>query len=134
MEELLPVISDDLDWAGKHERVPADCTRYLGYEGKWYRLDMTIPHALELEAFLKRYRDAGTLVSAVPPRKAPPGAGKTSAAYQRNQRILAFAREHGLKYTDRKGGGSPYFPVATLRAWEAFEAAGGNSHQEEVPQ
>ena len=126
MEELLPVISDDLVWhdSGHKTRTPADYTRYVGWEGKWYRVDLTEDHMLELATFVKRYADAGKLVDDVPPRKAPSRSGKTSGAYQRNQEILAFAKAHGLRYTERaRGKGSPYFPVATLRAYEAFEAA-----------
>lgn len=133
MEELLPVVSDDLDWTETHERVPADHTRYLGYEGRWYRLDMTTEHTLEIEAFLNRYFRAGQPADTPPPRKQPSRSGKTSAAYQRNVRILEFARAKGLKYTERSSGqGMPYFPVATIRAFEEYEAAGKSNQEDQT--
>lgn len=123
MEELLPVISDDVHWAEEKQRVPADHTRYLGWEGKWYRLDMTTIHTLDIETFLARFLAAGQPLSEPPPKRPP--AGKNSPGHERNQKILAYAKRTGLKYTERsKGKGSPYFPVATVRAYEAAVARG----------
>ena len=114
MEELLPVISDDLDWAesGHTARTPAEHTRYFGWEGQWYRLDMTTPHTTEIEEFLARYLRAGQKSAG------PPAGGDRRGLSYRNKAIKAFADEHGLPYTVRKAGGY-YFPVATRRAFEA---------------
>jgi Lsr2 len=137
MEELLPVVSDDLDWqeSGHKTRTPADHTRYLGWEGTWYRIDMTTAHTTEIEEFLARYTTAGQIVEAPPKGRQRPRNGWQGAAYERNQRILEFAKARGLKYTVRRSGqGAPYFPVATLKAFEAWEAAGGSSAGRDQPE
>jgi hypothetical protein len=128
MEELLPVVSDDLDWkeSGHKTRTPAEHTRYLGFEGRWYRLDMTSAHTQELEAFLERFIRAGMLTDTPPkPRKSSLG-GEILKANERNRKKAAWADAHGYPYTNRKAGGF-YFPVKTEQAYqEAQRVLGGD--------
>ncbi len=114
---------DDLDRVEKGERNQASQTRYVGLDGRWVELDLTPEHEAELLAFIKRYMNAGVTPPEPPkpPRaKGVAGRGPSVSAIERNQRILAFAEQRGLKYTKRKAGGW-YFPVATVEAWYKHE-------------
>lgn len=130
MEELLPVVSDDLDWkeSGHKTRTPADHTRYLGWEGKWYRLDMTTAHTMELEKFLDVYVEAGNHVDA-PAKARTPRKRTMQEAISENEKKAEWAREHGHKVTTRLAGGY-YFPVKTEKAWQEAQRVLGSGRSE----
>jgi hypothetical protein len=107
---------DDLDRTEKDQRTPATATHYVGLDGRWAELDLTPEHEGELLAFIGRYMKAG--ITPAEPPKPPKGGGPPGA--ERNQRILEFAQQRGLKHTKRSAGGW-YFPVATMAAWEKYE-------------
>ncbi len=107
---------DDLDRVEKGQRNQASQTRYVGLDGRWVELDLTPEHEAELLAFIERYMKAGV----APPEPPKPPKGSGSPGTERNQRILEFAQQHGLKYTKRTAGGW-YFPVATVEAWSKYE-------------
>jgi hypothetical protein len=117
MKELVPALWDDLDRVEKDEKIPADHTRFLGWEGEWYELDMTTEHTAEIETFLARYIKAGMKGGEPPQARKTRFGGAIAEANRENLKKAAWADAHGFTYTLRKAGGF-YFPVATERAYQ----------------
>jgi hypothetical protein len=123
VKEFVPALWDDLELAADPKnKIPADHTRFLGWQGSWYELDLTEDHTQEIEAFLARYIRAGHKPEAPPrPKKAQTGPGYSNEAHERNQRIVEWAQANGYKTTPKAHGGV-YIPVRTQRAWDEHEA------------
>jgi hypothetical protein len=130
VKEMVPSLWDDLErLEDPAARVAADHTRFLGWEGRWYELDMTTIHTLEIEAFLEPYLKAGTLTDNPPRVKRPGLGGAILKANEENKKKAAWADAHGYPYTTRKAGGF-YFPVRTERAYQEAQRGLGSSGPE----
>jgi hypothetical protein len=97
-------VVDDIDNA-----LAADTRRYFGLDGKWYRIDLTMAHAAELdEAFLK-YARLGLHVSAEEVQD-------VQFVNTSPSEIAKWAEDNGHKVTRTKSG-QWYIPVKTRKAF-----------------
>ena len=119
MKQVEIAAYDDLDWTEKQSKVPASHTVFLGLDRKWYELDLTEAHTIELAEFLARYIKAGNKPEVAPPTL--PLGSTMGEARKRNRAIIEWADAHGHKIT--RTGKTPYIPKPTRDAYEAAHRA-----------
>lgn len=122
MQELIPAIWDDLDYA-EGRKSAADRSVTLSLNGLRVELDLTWKHNTELEEFLEPYLTAGRKVAGSH-SKAPTPGGDLREKRRYNKGMKEFADARGLEYTvgPAKGphkAGKIYWPKKTRDAYAA---------------
>lgn len=129
MKEMIPVISDDLDLAEKGIRTPAQQEASLGFMGRWFELDLTDDHMLELSSMLNRWIAAGRPTSKPQSNRLKPGkpVGSTMSFYARHRawHLETYGTEVPKKL-DGQGYRYNKARVAEFRKVEADRALGGD--------
>lgn len=117
MREILPVVSDDLDWTEGKTRVPAGNVVSFGFMADWYELDLSDEHLLELKNLAARYIKAGRLTDR--PRGKP--GRKTGADNWRERYRKWHFAAFGAEVEKRPGNGGYRYVrerVDRFKAWE----------------
>jgi hypothetical protein len=123
--ELIAMLWDDLDLAETGEKNPAQHKITVGWDGRWYELDLTEQHYRRLDAQLAPYLRAGHAPEHAPAPsrkspKSPPEIAGYRSARQRGDLVRAFANEHEFNY--RTPGGGYYYNRDLREAFAAWEA------------
>ena len=118
--DLKIIIRDDLTGA----ELPEPVTVRVGWEGRWYQLDLGDDSLRKVEEILFPLIESGTPLPAEmrPPPSVRPSVGLVSLR-ARGRIMRAWAAEHGFEVT-RKGN-SYYYSAALREAFERALAEGG---------
>jgi hypothetical protein len=134
MRELQLILSDDLTYAQTGERVPADETVVLAFDGKTRELDLTSEHAKELRDLIGPYLEAGhhpTPQASKPPPGVEREESSITVARARQQLIRDWADARGMRSPDgkrpvyRTESGGYYYSYRLMRQYEAHLASQG---------
>lgn len=135
MKELQLVLSDDLAFFLRGERVPADETVLISIDGKTRELDLTAQNAAELRQVLEPYLKAGHLPGNEPALTSPDGkklkkpTPSLIEARAQQKKLRDYADSRGMRSSDgkrpiyRTEGGGYYYPYPLVKEYEAYVAS-----------
>jgi hypothetical protein len=126
MQELMPVLWDDLELHSCGGRISASHTVRLGLNGRWAELDLNESNYSRLMEYLGEYMEAG---------RRPVGQVRDTEAGRKiikgreyNRGIREFADARGISYTTASG--KWYYSRDLRRAYEEHLADSGNGDPE----
>jgi Lsr2 len=122
MQELMPVLWDDIELARHGTKVAAEHTVTLGFNGRWAELDLADDNHRRLIAYLQPWLNAGRRPAGVVRDTEAGRKMTTGRAY--SKRLREFADARGINYTT--GSGKWYYSRELRKAYKEHLAASGS--------
>jgi len=113
MREVITRIRDDFDHSED-----ADEVAFVGYNGKWYMLDLTTKRGDELRGVLGAYFVAGTMVPADQVAGKPHAVTARALKMELNARIRSWASAQEPPLPIESAAASGYIPATTRKAYD----------------